>query len=619
MAAGDGGEGGGAGAGAAEAQLEDLIGGANEWRNIQEIVRLTFRAFHDVLRGQAEAVRALEARLEKGLRSKVGREQVRAMLPSTEGVAGESGLRKLTARLEALESAVKGKSDAREVARDFARRPTKSELREAVAAGVEPLRERMASSGGGGADAKELRALRRAVGELREKIEGKADMDQVEILLETKAGVLEVGQILDEKAGLAALVSKVDAEEFDERLSALKAGLRSDMADRPLKLEVDQALGKLRREVQEAQHAGQATFLERLSGKADWKAAEEIREKAVTDICELRENLREVSLRLEESNTANSAAVRRLGDGYEATVKDLWSGLQDARARIDERAGPSPGESGGAAGGGPRRNGGAASEALEEHIAEVKRLLESKADAEQVAEALREKASIAAMKKSLEQLNSESGPVTRQDLWQVKDELATRAGMEDVCALLDTKANICDVNSALDRVDAGIAARVQDTEFQSALHDQSLLNASLCSEHSAGRWLWKSRKTRSGGGVPWNYQTVNTDPENYLWEPDRVHITLANPGLYEVTFGFFCRKKPSVQLLVNGEPVLAAVNTASYVVHHSSGRLTSSGRHPNGNITGLTLIDFLSLPADARVALTYKGEGGEGFLSLKKL
>ena len=66
------------------------------------------------------------------------------------------------------------------------------------------------------------------------------------------------------------------------------------------------------------------------------------------------------------------------------------------------------------------------------------------------------------MKEGLEQLNSESGPVTRQDLWQVKDELATRAGMEDVCALLDTKANICDVNSALGRVDAELAARVPE-------------------------------------------------------------------------------------------------------------------------------------------------------------
>lgn len=71
---------------------------------------------------------------------------------------------------------------------------------------------------------------------------------------------------------------------------------------------------------------------------------------------------------------------------------------------------------------------------------------------------------------------------------------------------------------------------------------------------------------------------------------------------------------------VSGEPVLAAVNSASYVVHHSSGRLTSVGRHPAGNVTGLTLIDFLALPPKARIAITYNGEeGGEGFISLKKL
>ena len=603
--------------GAAAQQLEDLIGGANEWRNIQEIVRLTFRAFHDVLRGQAEAVQALEVRLEKGLRSKVGRDQVRAMLPSQEG-GEDSGLRKLLARVEALEAAVKGKSDSRDVARDFARRPTKAELRDAVAAAVEPLRERR---GGGEADGKELRALRRAVGELREQVEGKADMDRVEVLLETKAGVLEVGQILDEKAGLAAVAAKVDGEEFEGRLGALKSGLAGDLADRPSKLELDQALAKLRREMGEAQRANQAAVLDKVTGKADWKAVEEIREKASADVRGLRENLREVNLRLEESNAASSAAVRQLGEAYDGTIKDIWAGLDAAKSRLEELAGEGgAGAGGGREGGGRNRLGVAsATEELEQHAAEVRRLLDLKADAKQVAEALQGKASIAAMQKGFEQLGSEGGPVTRQDLWQVKDELATRASIEDVCTLLDAKANTSDVNSALERVEAELEARVPDEVFQSTLHDQSLLNASLCLEHSAGRWLWKSGKTRTGGAVPWNFQTVNTDPENYLWERDRVHITLSQPGLYEVTFGFFCRKKPSVQLLVNDEPVLAAVNTASYVVHHSSGRLTSSGRHPAGNITGLTLIDFLSLPADARVALTYKGEGGEGFLSLKKL
>jgi isoquinoline 1-oxidoreductase alpha subunit len=39
--------------------------------------------------------------------------------------------------------------------------------------------------------------------------------------------------------------------------------------------------------------------------------------------------------------------------------------------------------------------------------------------------------------------------------------------------------------------------------------------------------------------------------------------------LYEVTFGFFTRNKPSVQLLVNGEPVLSC----SYPVCAAAGQL----------------------------------------------
>jgi hypothetical protein len=40
--------------------LEDLLQGLNEWRNIQDIVRVTFKAFHDVLRAQGEAIQTLE-------------------------------------------------------------------------------------------------------------------------------------------------------------------------------------------------------------------------------------------------------------------------------------------------------------------------------------------------------------------------------------------------------------------------------------------------------------------------------------------------------------------------------------------------------------------------------
>ena len=96
-------------------------------------------------------------------------------------------------------------------------------------------------------------------------------------------------------------------------------------------------------------------------------------------------------------------------------------------------------------------------------------------------------------------------------------------------------------------------------------------------------------------------------------------LTVA-PGLYEITFGFYSSKKPTIQVLVNGETILSAVNSSSYVIHHSSGKLKGTGKHTAGNLTGLTLMDFIALPARARISISYSGEpGAEGFLGLRKL
>ena len=112
----------------------------------------------------------------------------------------------------------------------------------------------------------------------------------------------------------------------------------------------------------------------------------------------------------------------------------------------------------------------------------------------------------------------------------------------------------------------------------------------------------------------------------------------------QIVFGFYSRKKPTVQLHVNGDAVLSALNSNSlspsyciiedlnpflynfsvcacrYALHHSSGRLAPVGRHPAGSITGLTMIDYLALPDNAKVAISYNGEdSGEGFMSIRKL
>eukprot|EP00762_Andalucia_godoyi_P004485 ANDGO_08200.mRNA.1 hypothetical protein AMSG_02023 len=205
---------------------------------------------------------------------------------------------------------------------------------------------------------------------------------------------------------------------------------------------------------------------------------------------------------------------------------------------------------------------------------------------------------------------------------ELKRELVLKADIKDVSTMLDTKANADEVNTAINRLIRDVESKAPLSDLQSALRDQAVINEALCSQLSLGRWLWTCHKLKSGHGVPWNIQSANTDPDNFRWDPDRVNILVEAAGLYEVTFGFYSKRKPTLQLHVNGEPVLSAVNSASYVVHHSSGRLTDTGKqHPAGNIAGLTLIDFLALPARCKVAVSFAGEAddAEGFLGLRKL
>ncbi|KAJ3394540.1 hypothetical protein HDU92_006816 [Lobulomyces angularis] len=136
-----------------------------------------------------------------------------------------------------------------------------------------------------------------------------------------------------------------------------------------------------------------------------------------------------------------------------------------------------------------------------------------------------------------------------------------------------------------------------------------------------GCWLWRSNTLKFGSVVPWNYESLNTDPENFRWQEDSSCIKIQEPGLYEIRFAFFTKQKPSIQLLVNGESILSAINSPSYVVHHGSGFvIAGDGKMVEGCVSGLSLLDFLSLPARSTVSLIYTGKkNGHGFLSLKKV
>ena len=196
----------------------------------------------------------------------------------------------------------------------------------------------------------------------------------------------------------------------------------------------------------------------------------------------------------------------------------------------------------------------------------------------------------------------------QQELEKLGKEVLLKANIKDICTLLDIKANIDDVNHALEDLHSELDNKINVDELTEKLKEQSCINEALCAENCLGRWLWKSGDTKSGG-IPWEIQSINTCPENFIWEKDKTTVIAITPGLYQVYFGVFSKKKCTLQLLINGEIVICDGST--------QGKLL--GKHSSGNIVGCTYSDYLSVPSRARISLSYVGDPSEGFLGLKKL
>ena len=144
----------------------------------------------------------------------------------------------------------------------------------------------------------------------------------------------------------------------------------------------------------------------------------------------------------------------------------------------------------------------------------------------------------------------------RSQLDGVAKELLLRVSIKDMCTLLDQKANLNDVNKTLELVQREVEECVKEPHLKEALNDQALVNEALCAENCVGRWVWKSGDLQSQSLVPWEVQAINTCPDNFLWEKNRSALVLAAPGLYQISFGFYSKKQPIVQILVNNEVIL---------------------------------------------------------------
>ena len=65
---------------------------------------------------------------------------------------------------------------------------------------------------------------------------------------------------------------------------------------------------------------------------------------------------------------------------------------------------------------------------------------------------------------------------------------------------------------------------------------------------------------------------------------------------------------------------MTATQSQAVKTHNKENVVSNVAKHSAGNVTGMTHIDFIALPARARLAIVYAGDSyGEGFICIRKL
>ena len=539
--------------------LDDLSEGLGPWRNIQDIVRWTVKAVVETARDQSLEMADMRAEM-KALKSRSEEMQSRLSALDRGGIASMSDHRQALDDLRLTLS---------EMRRDLDRKIDRTEAQEHLRTKVDmvdldSLREDLRRDRHGSS---RISQFQEDLSILQSELQHKVDRLQLDSLLSQKVSREEMQQELELKANrqsvVTALQKKVSKSDYDQDLGEIRADLASK-ADSSALLGVSGGDRRLQRDIEEqltmVTQELTSKILELARNKADVDSLEQV--DCSPAICLLEKSIHE----LRESKVDR--------DEMQLALQDIPSAES------------------------------------------FRRIINRKADIdfvqEQIATVQRRRKESSAVEQSLSSLTA------NMQIEDFRQELQKKANLEDMLKLLDVKADVELVDTVLTEMEA--KSRGMPGNIQNFFDEQTVINDALCSQNLVARWIWKSGKLKNQHGVPWNVQIVNTNPENFLWQKGRVNIQVVNGGLYEVSFGFYSRKKPTVQLHVNGEAVLSALNTSSYALHHSSGRMTNVGRHPSGCVTGLTMIDFLALPNNAKLAISYSGEElGEGFLGIKKL
>jgi hypothetical protein len=603
--------------------VDELLNGLNEWRSVPDIVRLTFKALSDVVKSHTAALRELEIQIA----TKANRSELvqKANITDLNRAFSEVRVSSETKSLDGFQVLLEEKASRKEC--QYLINGKFNELKAELDKKAE-FREVQ----------NEFRTLKSMVEDLSFKKSQTKDLDQVYKRLDEKANISDVNAALDDKVSKqsisaalhkkvnkteieALLLSKADVSEVQSVVAILdtkvdRHTIENFSREIAQKIDRNDLIKYIRDEISKKnEHDGTDSVI-RIKRDLDYKLNQfdkyletlkvSIQQTQVTLSEEIASKLSGDS---ELSKIASSmrAEVRKTEEKFsekflrtESGIKSLYEEFNDMKFKLgsllqkiedkEKFSKEFPNKS-------------YLESYVESKLKNIIELIDSKPSKYEISNLISESKLNRVYIEEIEHIKTSLDGISKKNLLDMYDLIDTlrndmiqKVNTQDLFALIKNKP---DLNEIQDLV----------ASFY-RLSDDKVIIETLCSENCIGRWLWKSGDLRSGFTVPWEIQSINTCPENFMWEKDTISIVAVSPGLYEIFFGFFASKKPLVQLLVNGETVLLDVPGEGKVW----------GRHRDGNIIGATTTEYIALPARARLCISYSGpKTAEGFLSLKKL
>lgn len=580
---------------------EQMSQGTGDWKNIQPVVRSTFYEMHAVIEQQAAAIKRLEAQVSALQRqdeartaaSRAAAEKLSALEASLAEVAqASSGIHSnvaadVSGRLEQHLATVRILLNAK-ADRDSLDEACASLRAKADATDLQRLSEEVERQGTATA------AALSGVVSVAERAEAAAQsLAPLEGLrpLEALIPLARAPESTDLCERLSSCVSRDDlrrelgaaSEELQEKASQGLERLRSDCEAAYAKLsslqKVSEAQEAVRRAVDElgAEAATTAKALEALGQQTE--AVDKLRLSsdqaareaagAAAGLAELREI---VAAQPKEHEEAVAAHLKREVFPHMAQLikYEVSTSNTEILGDVEERL-----------------------SSLQENLARViARTVQSETEKSAAEVERHYRSSVEQTASRLEQYRSETVEALNREIEKVEDYLEK-------------------VAETVENNQTALAARLR-------VYDEVLGSSDAISAVPTARWVWKGRRLTQAGAILWSQEICNTQSSNFLWEKGKSSVYVCTAGCYRVDFVVFGRRRLTVQLHVNGEPLVSAMSgdVAPYMYLRPKGEAVNC-------YSGQTLMDYVYLGDNSTVQVVVVGDSEKwvvsGFLQLQRV